>query len=188
MATRNIVPRANNEGKLGTDTKQWNEVNAAYINAGTFAGPLRGKADLAGSADTATKATQDKNGKDITTTYATKEETKLLATKEEIKPLATTADLNNKTHQLKRSTAYEVGDIAYSPNLPSYMYLECVTAGTTGNTEPDFSGVKSGGVRVADGTVTWRPRDARTKHCLAGINFQTLQADSYKGMQQVGIL
>lgn len=46
---------------------------------------------------------------------------------------------------LARNKAYKVGDIAYSPNLPSYLYLECVTAGTTGATEPDFSTVKSGG-------------------------------------------
>lgn len=40
---------------------------------------------------------------------------------------------------LKRNTAYNVGDIAYSAKLPSYLRLECVTAGTTGASEPDFS-------------------------------------------------
>lgn len=45
-------------------------------------------------------------------------------------------------NQLQRNKAYSVGDIAYSPNLPSWAYLECVTAGTTGATEPDFSEVK----------------------------------------------
>lgn len=45
-------------------------------------------------------------------------------------------------NQLQRNKAYSVGDIAYSKNLPSWAYLECVTAGTTGDTEPDFSGVK----------------------------------------------
>lgn len=48
-------------------------------------------------------------------------------------------------HYLKRNTAYSIGDIAYSPNLPSWAYLECTTAGTTGASEPDFSSVKSGG-------------------------------------------
>lgn len=42
-------------------------------------------------------------------------------------------------NMLKRNTAYKVGDIAYSPHLPSGCYLECITAGTTGNTSPDFS-------------------------------------------------
>lgn len=48
-------------------------------------------------------------------------------------------------HYIQRTTAYNVGDIAYSPNLPSYLYLECTTAGTTGATEPDMSTVSGGG-------------------------------------------
>ena len=35
MATRNIVPRADKEGKLGTQDKKWAEVNADTINAAT---------------------------------------------------------------------------------------------------------------------------------------------------------
>lgn len=46
---------------------------------------------------------------------------------------------------LQRNKEYEVGDIAYSPNLKSYQYLECITAGTTGDMEPDFSTVTTGG-------------------------------------------
>lgn len=53
---------------------------------------------------------------------------------------------------LARNKAYAVGDIAYSPNLPSYLYLECTTAGITGEAEPDMSTV-SGGVTVDDGTA-----------------------------------
>lgn len=37
---------------------------------------------------------------------------------------------------IKRNTAYSVGDIVYSSQLPAGYYLECVTAGTTSNTEP----------------------------------------------------
>lgn len=43
---------------------------------------------------------------------------------------------------LERNTAYKVGDIAYTTQLPAGFYLECVTAGTTGNDEPTF---KTGG-------------------------------------------
>lgn len=53
---------------------------------------------------------------------------------------------------LARNKAYAVGDIAYSPNLPSYLYLECTKAGTTGATEPDMSTL-SGGVAINDGTA-----------------------------------
>lgn len=44
---------------------------------------------------------------------------------------------------LQRNKSYAVGDIAYSPNLPSWAYLECVEAGTTGASEPDLQ--SSGG-------------------------------------------
>ena len=40
---------------------------------------------------------------------------------------------------LQRNTAYAVGDIAYCEQLPAGYYLECVTAGITGNTEPTFN-------------------------------------------------
>lgn len=47
---------------------------------------------------------------------------------------------------LERNTRYEVGDIVYSKKLPAGYYLECVTAGTTGSTEPDLkSAVSTGG-------------------------------------------
>ncbi len=62
-------------------------------------------------------------------------------TNKKIESLTTIVNSN----QLQRNKYYAVGDIAYSPNLPSYLYLECVTAGTTGATEPDFSNIKSGG-------------------------------------------
>ena len=52
---------------------------------------------------------------------------------------------------LKRNTAYAVGDIAYTEQLPAGYYLECVTAGTTGNTEPTFN---VGGVTL-DGNAEW---------------------------------
>lgn len=52
---------------------------------------------------------------------------------------------------LSRNKAYAVGDIAYSPNLPSYLYLECTNAGTTGATEPNMSTLS--GAIVNDGTA-----------------------------------
>lgn len=53
---------------------------------------------------------------------------------------------------LKRNKKYAVGDIAYTEQLPAGYYLECVTAGTTGNAEPTIS-VES--ENVNDGTVKW---------------------------------
>ena len=52
----------------------------------------------------------------------------------------------------ERNKKYAVGDIAYTTQLPAGYYLECVTAGTTGNAEPTIS-VES--ENVNDGTVKW---------------------------------
>lgn len=48
-------------------------------------------------------------------------------------------------NMLKRNKTYSVGDIAYSPSLPSWAYLECTTAGTTGAFEPYFGSVSTSG-------------------------------------------
>lgn len=61
---------------------------------------------------------------------------------------------------LTRNKAYAVGDIAYSPNLPSYLYLECTTAGTTGEEEPDMSTLLGGAI-VNDGTATFVVQNKR---------------------------
>lgn len=69
---------------------------------------------------------------------------------------------------LARNKAYSVGDIAYSPNLPSYLYLECTTAGTTGATEPDMSTV-SGGVMVDDGTAKFSVKTVCAKEYVDAL-------------------
>ena len=65
------------------------------------------------------------------------------------------------SNQLQRNTAYQYGDIAYSPKLPSWAYLYCVTAGTTAASEPSFSGVNTMGQYITDGTVKWIVDDVR---------------------------
>lgn len=65
------------------------------------------------------------------------------------------------SNQLQRNTAYQYGDIAYSPNLPSWAYLFCVTAGTTAASEPSFASVNTMGQYITDGTVKWIVDDIR---------------------------
>lgn len=67
-------------------------------------------------------------------------------------------------NMLKRNKVYSVGDIAYSPLLPSWAYLECTTAGTTGASEPDFSTVSTSGGAIADGSVNWTIRAVCSKY------------------------
>ena len=54
---------------------------------------------------------------------------------------------------LKRSTAYAKGDICFHDSLPSYAYLECITAGTTAENEPVFTDVNT---TLTDGTAVFR--------------------------------
>lgn len=73
---------------------------------------------------------------------------------------------------LRRKTMYSIGDIAYTPLLKSYLYLECATAGTTGNSIPDFSG-KSENSFINDGTVVWKVRKT-TPQAYVNANFLPL--------------
>lgn len=61
----------------------------------------------------------------------------------------------------RNSTAYAVGDIAYSRSLPSWARLECVKAGTTASTEPAEMRQVSAGKLITDGGVTWIVDDIR---------------------------
>lgn len=86
-------------------------------------------------------------------------------------------------NQLQRNKTYSVGDIAYSPSLPSWAYLECTTAGTTGASEPDFSSVSTSGGAIADmtdGAVHWRVRDTRCRYEVGDIIAKTTTPKSYE--------
>ena len=106
-------------------TSRWEANSDGTVTVGTINGTLNG------NAATATKATQDADGNNIADTYETKSDSNTKFN-----------ETTSYTNRLQRNKDYKVGDIAYSPNLPSWAYLECVTAGTTGATEPDFSEVK----------------------------------------------
>lgn len=54
---------------------------------------------------------------------------------------------------LRRSTVYAKGDICFHGSLPSYAYLECMTAGTTAESEPVFTDVST---TITDGTAVFR--------------------------------
>ena len=62
-------------------------------------------------------------------------------------------DPEDLPNQLKRNTAYAVGDIAYHTQLPSWGYLYCTAAGTTGESAPEMP--KKEKDTITDGTVTW---------------------------------
>ena len=76
-------------------------------------------------------------------------------------------------YQIKRNTAYKVGDVLTSPSLPPGCVIVVTQAGTTGSTEPDWATIKSnmGGV-IADGTVTFYVNDTLSKHSIGDIVYK----------------
>lgn len=56
---------------------------------------------------------------------------------------------------IQRQTQYNIGDVAYSPLLPSSMFLRCTVPGTTAEISPEFSPNATVGMTYTDGGVTW---------------------------------
>ena len=62
----------------------------------------------------------------------------------------------NGTRLRRNGTNYAVGDRVYYTAMPTYLELECVTAGTTATAEVDVpAGIKAGDT-LTDGTVIWK--------------------------------
>lgn len=61
-------------------------------------------------------------------------------------------------------TAYSMGAIVYSPNLPAGTIAKCTVAGTTGSTEPVWPAV---GSAVNDGTARWIVENIRAPDLTA---------------------
>lgn len=121
--------------------------------AGTFATTATNKATAADKSATAAAASavtaSDKASEAATSaTNAAVSATSAAGAAEEAQGLISKAEYGF----LERNKKYAVGDIAYTTQLPAGYYLECVTAGTTSNTEPSIS-VES--ENVNDGTVKW---------------------------------
>lgn len=76
---------------------------------------------------------------------------------------------------VKRNTTYAVGDCASATGLPSWAYLECVTAGTTDEIEPVF-----GGGRVVDGTLVWKIKDIRCPYSLGDFVYKMNEPKDYE--------
>lgn len=71
--------------------------------------------------------------------------------------------------ELERNKAYNVGDIAYSVKLPSYLRLECITAGTTGASEPESLSSKEVGQYITDGMAVFILDDVRDGTTVGSI-------------------
>ena len=140
--------------------------------AGTFTTKATDKATAADKSATAAAASavtaSDKASEAATSaTNAAVSATSAAGAAEEAQGLISKAEYGF----LERNKKYAVGDIAYTTQLPAGYYLECVTAGTTGNTEPTIS-VES--ENVNDGTVKWGVKNIQDASKLGlPVGFET---------------
>ncbi|WP_337576985.1 hypothetical protein [Megasphaera massiliensis] len=76
----------------------------------------------------------------------------------------------NDGHYIQRNTAYQVGDVLQSPNLPPGYIIIVTQAGTTGSTEPDWQTIKSnmGGVNNF-GSIKFVVKNLRCRHEVGDI-------------------
>lgn len=149
MATRNLVPRANGEGSVGTNLKKWLKgyFDDIYGNVtGNVTGNLTG--DVTG------------NLKGNVTGNVTGNVAGNLAGN-------VTGSITGVSLVLKRSTNYAVGDIAYSIGCPSWGRLECVTAGITADEQPTMPIVA--GTYISDGTAKFILDDVRDGATVGSI-------------------
>lgn len=80
---------------------------------------------------------------------------------------------------LYRNKAYTVGDIAYSKNLPSYLRLECVTAGITSPAELAFPSPVIAGQYITDGTAVFILTDIRDGAQVGDIKLSPILRNGY---------
>ena len=135
MSTRNVTPRANEEGEVGVVGKVWKALRAKIIEA----------------TSKMTAPTVEATSKMTAPTVEAGDKSKNVATTEFVK---NRENMVVSPFLLQRNTAYKIGDMVKVPKLGEQYVLECTQAGTTGNIEPNLSTV-SGGVEVNDGSVKW---------------------------------
>lgn len=165
-----------------TATTQANTATTQATNAKNSASQSANSASAsATSADNA--KTSETNAKASETQAATSEGNAKVSEQNAAESAKIATEYGGDFNMLKRNKTYSVGDIAYSPSLPSWAYLECTTAGTTGASEPDFSSVSTSGGAIADmtdGTAHWRVRDTRCRYEVGDIIAKTTTPKSYE--------
>ena len=143
MSTRNMTPRANEEGEVGVVGKVWKALRAKIIEA----------------TSKMTAPTVEATSKMTAPTVEASDKSKNVATTEFVK---NRENMVVSPFLLQRNTAYKIGDMVKVPKLGEQYVLECTQAGTTAATEPNLSTVTRG-VEVNDGSAKFRVVDKRLK-------------------------
>lgn len=86
--------------------------------------------------------------------------------------------LDNFLNMWKSSKAYKLGDIAYHKNLPTWVRLECVVAGTTDAAISISNEIKAGQY-ITDGSCKWIVDDVRDYTTVGDIRGCLYLPDGY---------
>lgn len=172
MSTRNMTPRANEEGEVGVVGKVWKALRAKIIEA----------------TSKMTAPTVEATSKMTAPTVEVGDKSKNVATTEFVK---NRENMVVSPFLLQRNTAYKIGDMVKVPKLGEQYILECTQEGTTGNTEPNLSTV-SGWGEVNDGSAKFRVVDKRMKAMIdilypVGIVVTTATDDALKPGEADGL-
>ena len=172
MSTRNMTPRANEEGEIGVVGKVWKALRAKIIEA----------------TSKMTAPTVEATSKMTAPTVEASDKSKNVATTEFVK---NRENMVVSPFLLQRNTAYKIGDMVKVPKLGEQYVLECTQAGTTAATEPNLSTV-TGGVEVNDGSAKFRVVDKRFKAMIdilypIGIVVTTATDDAKKPGEADGL-
>ena len=173
MSTRNMTPRANEEGEIGVVGKVWKAFRAKIIEA----------------TSKMTAPTVEATSKMTAPTVEASDKSKNVATTEFVK---NRENMVVSPFLLQRNTAYKIGDMVKVPKLGEQYVLECTQAGTTtAATEPNLSTV-TGEVEVNDGSAKFRVVDRRLKAMIdilypIGIVVTTATDDALKPGEADGL-
>jgi len=172
MSTRNVTPRANEEGEVGVVGKVWKALRAKIIEA----------------TSKMTAPTVEATSKMTAPTVEASDKSKNVATTEFVK---NRENMVVSPFLLQRNTAYKIGDMVKVPKLGEQYVLECTQAGTTAATEPNLSTVTRG-VEVNDGSAKLRVVDKRLKAMIdtlypIGIVVTTATDDALKPGEADGL-
>lgn len=180
-AEANKIPRANSEGKLTNDITgspdklagkkiiTTNLLEGTTLVYRSSAGGFVFESVSPGSIINDTIIS-------ISTTYSSDKISNLI---DELKEYVDSSGIN----VLKRNKFYNVGDIAYSTkitsttHLASKLYLECIEAGTTNNSEPTLTNTNLND-EIIDGTAKFKIYDVGLQSLPIGSIYQSTIATS----------
>lgn len=172
MSTKNVVPRTTHQGQLGRVDKVWSAIHVDDV----YADSIEAEGEISSATISATGSASVgslTSAGNVQATGSVKGASGSFTGSVSAGSISSSGSITGSTLTLtsntadtlfwltrKATTQYQVGDIAYSPNLPSWARLECVQAGTTSVEEPTYSSVQQGSL-VTDGTVRWIVDDVR---------------------------